>query len=105
MKFNLDVIKQILIEQDVEGLIKIGAPKDEYDHEAELIFNRITNEDAEDLYKITIKIISVFFETFGTSVNCEKEVHSLKFSAKSINNFLTDYINIAKLILDSAEKE
>ncbi len=39
---RLEKIRDVLKRADIEGLIEIGAPKDEYDPEAEMIWQRIS---------------------------------------------------------------
>lgn len=58
----LDQIKQILREEDLMGLIKMGAPPDEYDHEALMIFERSYRFDCVDSLKD--KLWDVFYLQF-----------------------------------------
>lgn len=113
MKFNLKKIESILVEQDPEGLIIIGAPNDEYEYEAKIIYSRLSNEKIKDEIEILIKIVGVFFESFGSSSACDNSFNRLSAEEPNIN-FRFEYIkniniiyfyNIAKLIYNSAEKE
>lgn len=55
-------IKNVLREEDLMGLIKMGAPTDEYDHEALMIFERTSRYDAPDVIKD--KLWDVFYLQF-----------------------------------------
>jgi hypothetical protein len=58
-----DKIEQILIKYDPVGLIKIGAPSDEYDSEAQLIFEYTTKHFS--LEKIQQIVYDVFVKQFS----------------------------------------
>jgi len=40
---TLDMIKRELRQEDIEGLIEMGAPDDEYDSEAQAFFDAVTD--------------------------------------------------------------
>lgn len=111
LKLSPAIIEKILIEEDPEGLIGLGAPQDEYEHEANMIYNRIINDyavDNED--RIFIKIVGVFFEQFGTSSNVYiggVKSPDVKFDLDYFDNQfkLKRFKEIAKLIYKSIEKE
>lgn len=109
MKFNVDEIELILIEQDPEGLIDMGAPSDEYSNEAKMIYNRISNEGVKNYNDILVKIIGVFIEQFGSSSSYYRSgelIPEVKVSENYINQYRYNILkNISKLICDSAEEE
>lgn len=57
---RLSVIQEVLNREDVEGLLALGAPRDEYDAEAKLILSAIesghVSPNEEQLYEILQKI-------------------------------------------------
>lgn len=113
LKFDVDMIEAILVEQDPEGLISMGAPSDEYSSEAQMIHNRLTNEDFKDLNTITIKVIGVLFEMFAVSTEAYKagvKLPGLHFDYKYVSfndslglHRLKHFENIAKLIYNSGK--
>ena len=44
MKNYVNEISKIMFDYDIEGLADLGCPEDEYDSEAELLFNNIVDE-------------------------------------------------------------
>lgn len=58
----LEQIKQVLREEDLMGLLKMGAPSDEYDSEALMIFERSYRFDSIDTLKD--KLWDVFYIQF-----------------------------------------
>lgn len=62
---TVKLIEAILIEQDPEGLISMGAPEDEYISEAETIYSRIINETKVSIIDYTNTIVFVFAEAFS----------------------------------------
>lgn len=109
MIFNVDMIEAILIEQDIEGLIKLGAPSDEYSSEAKMLYNRISNEDIKDVSDITVKLIGLFFEQFAVSsehFESGEKVKGFYFSKTYLNpSRIKRFEIIAELIYKSAKKE
>lgn len=59
---SLEQIKQVLREEDLMGLIKMGAPSDEYDSEALMIFERSYRFDSLDSLKD--KLWDIFYLQF-----------------------------------------
>ena len=58
-------IRAILREEDIEGLIALGAPEDEYDFEGqeiELAVSRLDKRDEDDLVHVIEKVWRKFFE-------------------------------------------
>ncbi len=115
MKFDIDMIEAILVEQDPEGLIRMGAPSDEYKSEAQMIYNRITNENIKNIDSLIIKVIGVMFEMFGVSTESYKggvKQPGLHFNHKYVSftdgpglHRLKHFENIAKLIYNSGKKD
>lgn len=58
----LEQMKQVLREEDLMGLIKMGAPADEYDSEALMIFERSYRFDTIDTLKD--KLWDIFYIQF-----------------------------------------
>jgi hypothetical protein len=61
---DLEKVKLILKEADIQGLIRIGAPDDEYDLTAFAIVNRINNEGCDCKEDAVFIIYCVFLEGF-----------------------------------------
>ena len=58
-------VKKIVIESDIVGLIKQGAPEDEYDDEISRIISAMQKcEDAKSLQNL---IYAIFKDSFGSS--------------------------------------
>ena len=51
---DLDSIKELVANADVEGFIADGAPADEYETEAELLFQQIQHLSTDELLAATI---------------------------------------------------
>lgn len=106
MKFDVKTIENILIDIDPEGLIKLGAPQDEYSSEAKMIYNRIVNENAKDQHSILIKVVGVFFEMFACGRLASGESHISSNYIESINNYnIQKFKYVSKLIYESGKKE
>lgn len=64
-------IQEILSQEDIEGLLALGAPRDEYEREAQLIYRAITDfgptahggDTARDAVKSILR--AVWSERFG----------------------------------------
>jgi hypothetical protein len=61
---KLQDIEQILRDHDPVRLLSIGAPKDEYDHEALMIYERLNRYYS--IEKMQLIIYEVFVTQFGT---------------------------------------
>lgn len=59
---RLDLISELLRHQDIEGLISIGAPVDEYQAEAEMICNRVGEAEQELSRLTTDQVLSIVEE-------------------------------------------
>ena len=69
---RLDVINELLRYEDIEGLLSMGAPNDEYETEAEMIADRVGEAEERTSDKITPKeveniVAAVWMEMFGLS--------------------------------------
>jgi hypothetical protein len=70
---RLDLISELLRHEDIEGLLSMGAPDDEYESEAEMIADRIGEAEGNGPnYKITREeveniVAAVWQEMFGLS--------------------------------------
>lgn len=64
---SVKLIREVLNRRDPQGFLKMGAPSDEYDLEARLIFTLIENSEHKLLTKDTISriVFDVFVETLG----------------------------------------
>jgi hypothetical protein len=82
MKNKIDIIKQVLIEDDPMGLIKMGAPLDEYDHEAESVANAITHNSTPRF--IQNVLWNVFYNAFCHSL-CTNDATG-QLEVKFMNN-------------------
>ncbi len=102
---SIKLIEEILIEQDPEGLIKMGAPDDEYSSEAELIYNRIITENKYTVISYTTAVVFVFYEMFGSSHNPYDDF-DINFNKKYLNDeYIASFKIIGKLIFDRAQME
>ena len=68
---RLDLINELLRHEDIEGLLSMGAPDDEYESEAEMIADRV-GEAEQKTNKITREEVenlgaTVWKEMFGLS--------------------------------------
>lgn len=63
-------IKKVFVENDIEGLIRIGAPKDEYDSEAKTIYNNLRVLAKMPSYKYVRELIEyVLYKSFATGTD------------------------------------
>lgn len=60
----LEHIKLILAQEDVEGLISMGAPYGEYDNEAQLIYNKMKGRIDLSLDQVSDIVADVFDSQF-----------------------------------------
>ena len=73
MTTRLDLTNELLRHEDIEGLLAMGAPDDEYEPEAEMIVSRVREAESNTpTHKITREEIeaivsSVWKEMFGLS--------------------------------------
>ena len=100
---SINLIDQVLIEQDPEGLIKMGAPDDEYSSEAEKIYNRIITENKKNIIDYTSAVVFVFYEAFGSYSN---EEGYFGYSWNYLNKYRVDkYKVIGKLIFELSNEK
>lgn len=97
---SVELIHKILIESDPEGLVKMGAPIDEYSSEAEKIYKRIIFEDRLDIIDYTSAVVFVFAEAFSCWSN---EDGSFGYSFGYLNKWRIDKFKvIGKLIFEKS---
>lgn len=70
IKTKIDGIKEILVEDDLMGLIKIGAPLDEYDSEAESLSMAVTHNSSVNF--IQESLWNVFYNSFCHTISITK---------------------------------
>lgn len=75
---SVKLIREVLNRRDPQGFIKLGAPADEYDLEARLIFTMIEHSEHRLLTKEMIHriVFDVFVETFGLMIAGDKQSYS-----------------------------
>lgn len=69
---RLDLISELLRYEDIEGLLSMGAPDDEYESEAEMIADRVGEVEERSSEKITREeveeiVAAVWKKRFGLS--------------------------------------
>lgn len=84
MEITKTVVQQALDEEDVEGLLQLGAPKDEYSYEAETISSRLREADANE--DVAMEIIrAVWMKAFDLAAeDNEKRSEAYRRVAKRI---------------------
>lgn len=80
-------IEKILVDHDPEGLIRSGAPIDEYSSEANLIYKRIIDENKNSLWHITSIVVFIFSESFGSWIDQEG---NFGYSYNYLNKYRVD---------------
>ncbi len=68
---DIDSIQELVATADVEGFIADGAPTDEYETEAELLFNQIENFPTADL--VPDKILPILEDVWARNFNLPPE--------------------------------
>ena len=97
MNITTSQIDEILIKEDIEGLIEIGAPIDEYSDEAAQIFEIISKFEEEDFTEDIIKsaIILVWMQSFNLDEDAMNlRMDHVKNVAKMIYDFEQNYKSI-----------
>lgn len=102
---NLKQIEDILRETDVQSLIKIGCPEDEYNSEAKEIYNIILSKTISSIEELSIIIYCVFHDSFCTGLSydpdgVEKEWQMPYDEAIEYMRDFVLYKNIAELIIN-----
>jgi hypothetical protein len=77
---KLEQIEAILVKHDPVGLIKIGAPRDEYSSEAQIIYERTHQHFA--LEKIHVIIYDVFINQFSGGSSFETNLGMLEYTGE-----------------------
>lgn len=67
----INVISEVLVDYDLEGLICSGAPKDEYEPEAKDIADFIVNNRKADVYQLSDNIQKTFLYYFDNFIDIE----------------------------------
>ena len=96
VKIPIDVISKIINKHDPLGLIAIGAPLDEYNIEARIIFDTLNQNRFEDLIEpgeLEMTIRKIFSEKFGASI-----VNRSLSKYKEISNQLMEALANAKVM-------
>lgn len=62
---TVEQIRQILNEEDIEGLLQAGAPADEYETEAERITQAVAQADELTEDRLTVVVQTMWREMFG----------------------------------------
>jgi hypothetical protein len=67
MTFKQETIQRALNAEDLEGLLQVGAPPDEYESEAQMIANAVTHTNEDELTedRLADLIRDVWIETSG----------------------------------------
>lgn len=90
MHTSLNQIQSALIEEDLEGLIQAGAPRDEYESEAMQIFQALSNlPETEKNRDILVSIISLVW------------VQNFEIDTKGVSLRLQGIERIAKKLLSA----
>jgi hypothetical protein len=94
MKDTVQMVARILREEDVEGLIGIGAPSDEYDVEAEMIWRAMeADPKLSTQEQIAALVGRVWNEMLGP------------FSKEETEKRMPAFCQVARRIRDSAASE
>jgi hypothetical protein len=89
---NYEQINKILQELDIEGLLELGAPEDEYEDEAKQIANEIAAIKKLNETILVEKIIELWSENFGP------------FDENDIQNRMREFERLSEEILKLAKK-
>ena len=88
MKITEAVVQKTLDQEDIEGLREIGAPEDEYSHEAQKIISRLSgNAPTEESLAAVVR--EVWIASFGPFSDEDIEKRSPAFS-KVAHQILSD---------------
>jgi hypothetical protein len=78
-------IKNILLIEDIDGLIELGAPVDEYDDEANDIYDAMNENGSENLLE---KIYSIWATSFALD---EEELEKRKLALGKIHRLILSF--------------
>ncbi|PIR34621.1 MAG: hypothetical protein COV36_00435 [Alphaproteobacteria bacterium CG11_big_fil_rev_8_21_14_0_20_44_7] len=68
MKISYEKIESLLTKEDIEGLIGLGAPQDEYENEAKKIYEAILElPDSDNNIKVSRIIMDIWKQSFNLS--------------------------------------
>jgi hypothetical protein len=87
MNNNVSIVEAILQAEDIEGLLQLGAPHDEYFHEAELIDSQIDalSPDQATESHLGVIVCEIWRESFNlSSEEMEKRLPALQRVARQI---------------------
>ncbi len=88
---HLKLIERLLIKHDPQGLLKMGAPKDEYSSEAEMIAVQLSDcKSAHDIKELiyAVFIIQFSFKTAGGIQNYWSIAHDIWKGIKEKGNIM-----------------
>jgi hypothetical protein len=94
----MEEFKKLFRDADFQSLIKMGAPPDEYDHEAVFLYNKIVSTDSvADIQK---KIWDHFYDSFCTSYKLDDDIPIYDSNSKAVRIIGTvdNYKEIAEQI-------
>ncbi len=91
---SIERIAAILAEKDPEGLIKMGAPADEYDSEARFIHQYLKPND--DVEAIFFNINRVFQKQFGSEIKPYRANTRRKECFEAIAKIIHEEMNDSK---------
>jgi hypothetical protein len=78
MEITQAIVRQALNDEDIEGLLELGAPEDEYLHEAERIMTQIGREEVNE-DSLAALVRAVWTKSFGPFTEEEEEKLSPAF--------------------------
>lgn len=93
MDLAYEDVRRILIENDPEGLLRMGAPEDEYDHEARTIHRSLSALHRKPDFQYILELVEyVFYTAFdtidGSDVCWKKEQYSWLHDQELIAHFI-----------------
>lgn len=90
---SVSAVEEVLRSEDIEGLLELGAPLDEYADEARRIMSALADVEMEDLTESTVTsaIQKTWMESFGP------------FSDADIQKRIPGFQQVARHILNKAQ--
>lgn len=87
---SVSAVEEVLKSEDIEGLLELGAPTDEYADEARRIISALAKVEMEDLTESTIitAIQKTWMESFGpfSDADIQKRMPAFQQLARHILN-------------------
>jgi hypothetical protein len=87
---SVSAVEEVLRSEDIEGLLELGAPRDEYADEARRIISALADVGMEDLTEstVTTAIQKTWIESFGpfSAVDIQKRIPAFQQVARHILN-------------------